>query len=63
MIVDTSAIITYLQQEPGHAFVRSQLTAADRALISAATLAEAQIVAHGRFGAEWTVDTTGGQVC
>ncbi|MBS1672914.1 MAG: type II toxin-antitoxin system VapC family toxin [Actinobacteria bacterium] len=49
MIVDTSALVAAIRNEPeGPQFRRAML--AERVLISASTLLEAHIVVHGRWG-------------
>jgi ribonuclease VapC len=45
MVVDTSALIAVLNNEPGSARLEAAMLAAPRVLVSAATLVEASIVA------------------
>lgn len=48
MVVDTSALMAILEKEPAGRDLSAALSSAPRLLISAATLAESLIVAHGR---------------
>ena len=50
MVIDTSALIAYLEHEPDAARVESALLAAPQLLISAATVVEAGIVVEARRG-------------
>ena len=52
MIVDTSALIAILQDEPQRRAFNEAIEAANSRAISAATLVEASIVLEARFGAE-----------
>jgi len=52
MVVDTSALLAILQDEPERRTFNEALEAADRCSISAATLVEASIVVESRYGAE-----------
>ncbi len=46
MILDTSAVIAIIQQEPGWQQIRSQLEQANLLRISAGTLQELLVVGH-----------------
>ena len=50
MVLDTSALVAYLEQEPEAARVEAALAAAPRLLISAVTVVEAGIVVEARRG-------------
>jgi ribonuclease VapC len=50
MVIDTSAIVAILRQEPGAEGLLSRLTAAGSRRISAATFLEAAIVMEGKSG-------------
>jgi ribonuclease VapC len=50
MVVDTSALIAILRDEPEAIAIRDAMTTARRRLISALTLFEARTVLWGRFG-------------
>lgn len=50
MVIDTSALIAYLESEPEAPRIEAALLDADRLLISAATLVEAGIVCEARRG-------------
>lgn len=52
MVVDTSALIAILQDEPQRRSFNEAIEAAQTRTISAATLVEASIVLETRFGAE-----------
>jgi ribonuclease VapC len=52
MVVDTSALVAFLRDEPEEDAVRDALMGASRRLISALTLFEARTVCRGRFGPE-----------
>jgi len=52
MVVDTSALLAILQDEPERRSFNEALEAADRCSISAATLVETSIVVESRYGAE-----------
>jgi ribonuclease VapC len=49
MVVDTSALIAYMFDEPSAERIEAALLSAQRLLISAATLVEASIVANRRY--------------
>jgi ribonuclease VapC len=50
MVIDTSAVVAILRQEPGAESLLSRLTAAGSRRISAATLLETAIVLEGKSG-------------
>lgn len=50
MILDSSAVIALLREEPGHERLYSKLEAADTLAVGAPTLCETGMVATGRFG-------------
>jgi ribonuclease VapC len=50
MVIDTSAVVAILRQEPGAESLLSRLTAAGSRRISAATLLETAIVLESKFG-------------
>jgi ribonuclease VapC len=50
MIIDTSAIVSIVLQEPGHELLLAQLAAATHPGIGAPTLAETAIVLSARLG-------------
>lgn len=52
MVVDTSALIAILQDEPERRSFNEALEAADARLISVATLVESSILIESRYGAE-----------
>ena len=52
MVIDTSAIIAVLADEPERHEINTQIARAGRRLISAATYLEAAIVNRARFGAD-----------
>ncbi len=52
MVIDTSAILAILQDEPERAAFAAMIEAARQRLMSGATLVEASIVVEARFGAE-----------
>ena len=52
MIIDTSALIAILQDEPERSAFTAALAAAEACAISAATFVEASIVIDARYGAE-----------
>ena len=52
MVVDTSALVGFLLDEPEADSIRNALAAADRRFISALTLFECRTVLSTRFGAE-----------
>jgi ribonuclease VapC len=52
MVVDTSAIVGFLLDEPEADAIRDAMAAADRRCISAVTLFECRTVLWARFGAE-----------
>lgn len=50
MVIDTSAVVAFLRDEPEAPAIRDTLVAATHVLISALTLFEARTVLWGRFG-------------
>jgi ribonuclease VapC len=50
LVIDTSALVAYLEQEPEAARIEAALTGAAHLLISAASLVEAGIVVEARRG-------------
>jgi ribonuclease VapC len=50
MVVDTSALVAFLRDEPEAPSIRDALSATTRSLVSALTLYEARTVLWGRFG-------------
>jgi ribonuclease VapC len=56
MVVDTSALVAILRNEPERAELLHVLAAAEDIVISAATLLEASIVLHAKAGAEGVDD-------
>lgn len=50
MVIDTSAVVAILRQEPGAESLLRRLTAAGSRRISAASLLETAIVLEGKFG-------------
>lgn len=50
MVIDTSALISYLEREPAAGAIEAAFEADDRRLVSAATLLEAGIVVERRRG-------------
>jgi ribonuclease VapC len=50
MVIDTSALIAYLEQEPGADRIEQKLLEADRLSISTATIVECGIVIEARRG-------------
>ena len=52
MVVDTSAVLAILQDEPERRGLNEALEAADSRVMSVATIVEASIVIEARFGAE-----------
>jgi ribonuclease VapC len=52
MVVDTSALLAILQNEPERRSFNEALESADARLISAATLVETSILVESRYGAE-----------
>lgn len=52
MVIDTSALLAILLDEPERARFNAVIEAADSPLISVATLVEASIVVEARYGAE-----------
>ena len=52
MVIDTSALLAILQDEPERRAFNEAIEAADSRLISAATLVETSIVIESRLGAE-----------
>src|SRR5947207_1395332 len=56
MVIDTSALLAILQDEPERRSFNEALEAADARSISAATLVETSIVIESRYGAEGVRD-------
>lgn len=52
MVIDTSALLAILQDEPERRMFNEAIEAAESRLMSAATFVEASIVIESRFGAE-----------
>ena len=52
MVVDTSAVLAILQDEPERRRLNEALEAADSRVMSVATFVEASLVIESRFGAE-----------
>lgn len=52
MVVDTSAVVALLTQEPGYDEIEAQLSQADIKVMSAATVVELGIVLESRLGSE-----------
>ncbi|MEB3185579.1 MAG: type II toxin-antitoxin system VapC family toxin [Cyanobacteriota bacterium] len=52
MVIDTSAVLAILQDEPERSAFNARIAAAETRLLSAATLAELSIVLEARFGAD-----------
>jgi len=52
MVVDTSAVLAILQDEPERRHLNEAIEAADSRVMSVATFVEASIVIESRFGAE-----------
>jgi ribonuclease VapC len=52
MVVDTSALLAILQDEPERRTLNEALEAADSRLMSVATMVEASIIIESRYGAE-----------
>lgn len=50
LVVDTSALMAILQNEPAAQAIAEELASADRAVIGAATLVEVSIVVESRLG-------------
>lgn len=50
LVVDTSAVVAALTEEPGHRQIKEQLSHVDQRLMSAATLVELGIVIESRYG-------------
>ncbi len=59
MVVDTSAILAILKQEPDAPAIAQRLAGNQRILMSAATLMECGTVVVGRYGAAGTAELTG----
>lgn len=59
MVVDTSAILAILKQEPDAPAIAQRLAGNQRILMSAATLMECGTVVVGRYGAAGTAALTG----
>ena len=59
MVVDTSAILAILKQEPDAPAIAQRLAGRQRILMSAATLMECGTVVVGRYGAAGTAEFTG----
>jgi ribonuclease VapC len=52
MILDSSAVVAVVFQEPGHGELLDKIAAADEVAIGAPTLAEAAIVVSARLGTD-----------
>ena len=52
MVIDTSAVLAILQDEPERTAFNARIAAADTRLLSAASLVELSIVLEARFGAD-----------
>lgn len=52
MVIDTSAVLAILQDEPERSAFNARIAAADTRLLSAASLVELSIVLEARFGAD-----------
>ncbi len=59
MVIDTSALIAILQNEPERRTFNEAIEASDRRYISVATFVEASIVIESRYGAEGLRDLDG----
>ncbi|PTE09965.1 type II toxin-antitoxin system VapC family toxin [Mesorhizobium helmanticense] len=59
MVVDTSAIVAILKQEPDAPVIAQRLAGNQQILMSAATLMECGTVIVGRYGVAGTVELTG----
>jgi len=59
VVVDTSAILAILKQEPDAPAIAQRLAGNQRILMSAATLMECGTVVVGRYGAAGTAELTG----
>ena len=59
MVVDTSAIVAILKQEPDAPAIAQRLAGNQRILMSAATLMECGTVIVRRYGAAGTAELTG----
>lgn len=56
MVIDTSAVLAILQDEPERRAFNARIAAADTRLLSAASLVELSIVLEARFGADGQED-------
>ncbi|MEZ5332690.1 MAG: type II toxin-antitoxin system VapC family toxin [Thermoanaerobaculia bacterium] len=56
MVLDTSALLAILQDEPGRRRFTEAIEAAESCLLSVASFVEASIVVEARFGAEGVRD-------
>jgi ribonuclease VapC len=56
MVVDTSALLAVLLEEPDGALFLARLSSAPRLLLSAANWLELGLVIDGRKGAQWLPD-------
>ena len=56
MVIDTSALIAILQDEPERRSFNDAVKSAERRLMSAATLLETSIIIESRFGSEGVRD-------
>ena len=56
MVVDTSAVLAVLLEEPDGALFLARLSASSRPLLSAANWLELGIVIDGRKGPQWLAD-------
>jgi ribonuclease VapC len=56
IVIDSSALIAIINREPERPHFLDLIAAADRRLISAATLLEAKMVVLGRFGPDAVAD-------
>jgi ribonuclease VapC len=56
MVIDTSALLAILQNEPERRAFNEEIQAAERRIISAATYIECSMILESRFGAEGVRD-------